>query len=1080
MHGDGQLKEVPVVGCPAASRSPARLGSATRPCRRLGAFLLPAAFLAITIAVNGSDLAGRRFVFRNYGTAQGLADLTVTALAQDDVGFIWVGTQDGLYRFDGQRFDRFGCDDGLPSSYVHAVHFCRDGALWVGTNLGLALRVGDRFVAYGPEKGLLAESIPPQGIASSPDGMLVVATVHGLSVMKGNEFVPVHSQPLPGRPTAVLAAGGGVIWFGDASGRVGRIAGGELEVWGAESGLPSERVDGLLLDGNGSGLWARTANHLLVRHSPDRPFVDLSDGVPPSSYFGSLALDSAGGLWVPTDFGIAHLARGAKKCSVVGREGGLTASAVNAFLQDREGLLWCGLAGAGLDCWLGYPDWTCFTAAEGLVNESIWSISRDSAGTLWVGTDAGVSRFDPAARRWRSWTGSLPGTCAYAMVADPRSGVWVGFYPGGVCHIDPRSGNVNTYGPGDGLLGDRVWDLMLAADGALWVATTEGLYLGSRTEGHLRFSPVAIPGANGSEAIWALLRDKEGRIWVGGQHGVSRLEGGTWRRFTTRDGLRHDDVAYLAQAGDGAIWMGYYEAVGASRLVARGEKLEIQNFDTSNGLASNSTQALICDPAGRVWIGTSRGVTLLEGGRMTSYSDVDGLVWQYVNALWGDPDGGLWIGTGKGLAHFAHARQPRTRLSPNVVLLSARLGGQIVPLERAAHVGHKEGTFEITFTGLSFRRPDETLFRYRLIGLEETSTETSLREARYPKLPPGNYAFEVSCRNSSGIWSPTPARFEFSVSSPWYRTPVAMAFACIGIVFLIVAAYRARMGHAMEIRRKLEDAVARRTEELQREKRTVEEQSQALLAASEERRRFYAMLVHDLKNPLTPIIGGLEIVESEIPQESGAGQRAIEVMRNAAARMRFLIETYVAALRTAVVEDRPELRDFRVYDMVSDLALSYGPAAQKRGLDLLIDGDLVDERWALSRGGCLVRAPADAVYRAVENLLSNALKYAATEIRLRVDETHKRQVGLIVENDGPTISDADKERIFGLYEQLDNSKPGSGVGLASARRQVEAIGGKLLVRDIAPSGVRFEIWIPRSDRTGDAGDETPTPAVIGV
>jgi signal transduction histidine kinase len=302
---------------------------------------------------------------------------------------------------------------------------------------------------------------------------------------------------------------------------------------------------------------------------------------------------------------------------------------------------------------------------------------------------------------------------------------------------------------------------------------------------------------------------------------------------------------------------------------------------------------------------------------------------------------------------------------------------------------------------------------------------------------------------------------------PWYQMPLAPGLWAIAALLAIYVLYRVHLRQLEAVRRNLERAVAERTRELEQQKRTVEEQSQALLAADEQRRRFYAMVVHDLKNPLTPILGGLDLVAAGLREDFGPGQRALETLRQAAGRLHFLIETFTSSLRAGALEDHPERSEFQVRDLVSDLALSYAPAASKRGLRFLVDGAAVDQRWFPPRGGSLVRAPSNAIYRALENILNNALKYAASQILMRVDEADER-IGIFVENDGPSISGADKQRIFDLYQRLADEAAGSGVGLASARHQVEGIGGEIQVHDVAPKGVRFEVWMPRATATPPA------------
>jgi signal transduction histidine kinase len=367
----------------------------------------------------------------------------------------------------------------------------------------------------------------------------------------------------------------------------------------------------------------------------------------------------------------------------------------------------------------------------------------------------------------------------------------------------------------------------------------------------------------------------------------------------------------------------------------------------------------------------------------------------------------------------------------------------------------------VSFAGLTFRKPADVRFRYRLGGFDEGPTETSLREVRYARLPPGLYDFEVATRSAEGRWSAVPARFRFRVQAPWYRTPVALALWTLGALLAGGGLYQVRVRHLLQERQRLEEAVAQRTAELGKEKHTVEQQAHELVAANEERRRLYAMIVHDLKNPLTPILGGLDFLELGLRPDFAPGQQALETMRQAARRMLFLIESYTSGARGGDGDAHLNLRGVGALDVLSDIALSYTPAARRRGLSVFVNGAPVDDGWTPAHGGATADAPPEKVYRALENIMGNALKYARCQIRLLLVETADR-VALVVENDGPGIPPEERQGVFGIYQQLQGSRPGAGVGLASARRQIEQAGGTIQLTDAADGGPRFEVWLPRA------------------
>lgn len=1008
----------------------------------------------------GTAPAHPRFCFRHYDDQHGLSNLDVTSLVQDKIGFLWVGTQDGLHRFDGDRFTRFGRSDGLPSTFVRGMHLAPDGTLWVATEGGLARWNGKSFKAYGPAVGLPADPIPANGIAAGTEGQLYVGTNDGVYRQVGERFEPLAEAGTEDRaPVTTLCVGpDSALWFATAGSLI-RLHNGVRTAWHVEDGLPQERIDALLFDKEGA-LWVRSHHSLVTLDPGERKLVEHGGGLPPSNYTASLYQDRGGTIWVPTDIGLARR-KPDGAWDIIDHRRGLLVDPVHTVIECREGLIWIGLAGGGLACWLGYPSWEAYTTAEGLSNDTVWSVARDATGQIWAGTDRGLNRFDQPSHCWRSIQRSdgLAGECAYALLPCEEGALWVGFLPGGVSRIDVRTGQVRSYGLDDGLLDDHVYSLAMTGAGTLWVATTRGLFRGDLDGTRCRFEREDVPGGESGERFLSLLVDDLGRLWAGGRRGLAMLELGRWRRFTTGDGLKADEVGSLSRGAGGSIWATYWEPLGASRLRLDGGSIKLEHVDASTGLTSDSVVSVAEGPDGSAWFATSLGVNVLKDGRMRHFTRDDGLVWNSANMIFPDADGGLWVGTARGLSHSSTpAGGPRE--PPAIVLLSASFGATRIWPDGATTVPYSRDALEVHYAGLVFEKPASARFRYRLVGYDIAPSETDQRAVRYPRLPPGEYEFEVRCRDAFGMWSDAPARLSFVIRPPWYQTHAAYLGGVCVLMLLGGLAYTLRVRMLLETKRRLEVAVEQRTAELETEKRMVEDRDRALMEAAEERGRFYATVVHDLKNPLTPIIGGLEVLDEELPTGNTGLRRYLESVRHASGRLAFLIDSLTSSLRAPTGQMASNFDAIRAHDLVADVALSYWPTAKNRGLLLRVHGVRVEESWSAPRGGPLLHAPVHATYRAMENILSNALKYAATEIRILVIEEADR-IGLCIEDDGPGIPDADKERVFEMYAQLDDSKPGSGVGLASARAQVESFGGAIRVLDVAPHGARFEIWVPR-------------------
>ena len=393
-----------------------------------------------------------RFMFRTYAQDEGMSDPSVECVLQDHVGFLWAGTDDGLFRFDGRGFTKFSRKQGLPQTRIYQLYETADGRLYAATAAGLARFQGHGFVVVGaPVLGAFAVS--HQGIASDAAGTVYVGTDRGLFSGKGDRYLEDKEANAVGE-----GAVGGV--HVDAAGALYFARGGLLfrhnfpqdAEYGRPRGLPSEEtVDEVRSDLEGR-LWVRTVKHLYLLPRGGQKFERDDEGLPESSEVGRLAFDDRGALLVPTVQGLAFKQGGAWR--LIGRREGLSSDAALSALVDREGSLWVGLLGGGLDRRLGRGEFTNWTRSDGLSQEVVWAIVRQKStsgpGALWVGTEQGLNRLDPVSGEIRRFgvEDGLGGNTVATLAAGADGSVWIGSWPGGVARLMP-DGKLRRYSAED-------------------------------------------------------------------------------------------------------------------------------------------------------------------------------------------------------------------------------------------------------------------------------------------------------------------------------------------------------------------------------------------------------------------------------------------------------------------------------------------------------------------------------------------------------------------------------------------------------------------------------------------------------
>jgi signal transduction histidine kinase/ligand-binding sensor domain-containing protein/ActR/RegA family two-component response regulator len=1030
-----------------------------------------------------ASLPAQRYGFKVYDQRSGLPNLDVRSMVQDHRGFLWVATDNGLYRYDGDRFRSFTTEDGLPAPQVEAIHETVDGVLWVATLSGMARLSGERFtpVDLSPLKGIFA-------LASDKTGRLYVGTSKGLLIGPNSAQGPnaayssyrIASQT-PQIVKSVSISPLGEIWY-TCNRQICRLDGNQ-GVSDPRWQVPEDAWDQVLADGEGN-VWARSRSRLIVLPKGGVRFEARDHGLPHSATGGRILIDQRGQLWATTARGLARWTP--KGWDIVGKSRGLPFSSVRSVAQDREGSIWIGSAGAGLARWLGYPHWDTWTDAEGLPSESVWGLARDRQGVLWGGGDNGVSRFVESRRAWEeSKLPGLPASLTTRVVEAPDGTLWLA-QPTGPVAIDPQRRFARAYGKESGLTTPWASALVVDAENRVWTGTPNGLFLGERKNGRYVFTRQDLHLERGLDFHYASLIDGRGRLWVGTWGGLLRLDGQRWVRITTREGLASNRVSQIVEGRDGSLWLGYMDAVGVSQMKLDNGVPIFRHFTAKHGLRSDKAVFVGRDVRGWIWVGTDRGVEVFDGRVWRFLNQQDGLAWSDCNgdSFHADADGSVWIGTSRGASHFRVPASgiPQRTDRPDVLLLSATFGDRAVNLLAPITMPWSHRSLHVAYSAMTFLGEDGVTFRYRLAGLDDRWTETADHAVHIPSLPSGSYTFEVQASTAPDAWRSEPARLAFTIRPAWWRT---WWFNLCALAAFALAAHQLwawRIRSMLKRQKELEQAVARRTRSLKLEKAKVERERDVVADQKVEIERlfgearqaarlkdeFLANMSHELRTPMNGIIGMTELtLETEL---SGEQREYLHAVRSSSTALLGILTDILDLSKVEAGKLRMDSVAFHLDEVVGAAIGNVALDARQKRLSLAqqIDDDAPRR---------LVGDPL-RLRQVLINLLSNAVKFTekgGISLHIRLESGGETPVlRFSITDTGIGIPVEKHALIFEPFLQGDGSHTrrhgGAGLGLTICARFVEMMQGKIWLESEAGKGSTFHFTAQFGHAVGAAVD----------
>jgi signal transduction histidine kinase/ligand-binding sensor domain-containing protein len=1003
----------------------------------------PPGALALDPALEASQYSHTKWSVRD-----GFPNGNIYAMAQTSDGYLWLGGEFGLFRFDGVRFVPWQPPPGAQRpGQPYSLLVSRDGTLWIGTFTGLAAWRDGTLARYPELDGRFVTSL-----FEDREGTVWAGTLGGS----------------PGTPTGRLCAirdggaqcdteggFGSFVWGLSEDGSGTLWAGAETGLWRIKPGpprryaMPRMRISDLsksdtgqlLIAVYGAGLEQLAGDHvgsypMRGAASSNAPLQDRDVNA------NKLLRDRDGALWIGTvERGLIHVRHG--RANVFRRADGLSGDIVLSLLEDREGNVWVATTG-GLDRFRELPVAT-ITARQGLSTDNTNSVLAATDGSVWVATHDGLTRWekgglDAPTRTYREASG-LPDDVVQSLYQDHRGRVWA-FTAGGLTRFEE-----DRFVAAAAIPSGEVYSMTGDEADNLWLSGNRGLahLRDGRLVGHFPWSTL------GRREQAKVVLSERGGVWLSfwTDGGVSFFRDGRLRAsYSAADGLGKGHVPGLHKGSDGALWAATEEG-GLSRI-ADGR---IATLTSRNGLPCDTVHWTIEDDDRSLWLYAACGLARITRSEVdawvadpehrvatTLWDAADGVRLRSVApSSWGPPvakatDGKLWFLTGEGVQVVDPHQLRINGLPPPVWIEQVTADGRVYPQNltgpavRSLGLPPRIRDLQIEFTALSLVAPEKVRFKYRLEGQDRDWREVvNDRRVQYSNLPPGNYRFRVIACNNSGVWNEAGDTLEFSVAAAYYQTIWFRALAAATLAALLFAGFRARVRiverHAGEI-----TALNER-----------------LMKAQEQERARIAGELHDsVMQQITALSLVLGTAKRRIASDADARGMVADVQRR-------LIDVGTEVRELSHDLNPPILQQAGLPEALRGYCDTFGHAH-----GLAVSSDIDGSVAELSAGSAL------ALYRIAQEALGNAAKHAAPT---RIDVRLARAGGDVV----LTIADDGRG--------CDPGRPGKGgLGLVNMRERARQLHGTFELDGRPGRGTTVRVTVPfRPREPGHAGGEQQTP-----
>ncbi len=1032
----------------------------------------------VVVAKNPSSKDNNPNGFSSFGTIQGLKTNQIRSMLQDRNGNLWFSSEDGVTRYDGRNLSHFDISNGAHrNSIVLCMIEDRSGTLWFGTFGGGILSFdGKIFTQYTQKEGLSNNIV--NCIIQDKSGKYWIATSGGgVSMFDGKYFTHyTTSEGLPSNQIrSVIQDKDGALWFGTFGNGISKFDGQKFINYSVKEGFPATHIGSIFQDRTGN-IWFGSYNQGIVKYD-GQSFSQYTEkqGLGNNTVL-SVMQEENGVLWLGTSGGISMF--DGRIFQNYGEDNGVTNKYIRCSLIGRQGNLWFGSRDGGL---IRYNKnlFEHYTDIEGLAGNKVYGMMQDTKGTLWFASyGGGLTQYDGKEFAAYSLKETFANDFVYTIREDINGDIWFGSDGGGVTIFDGKY--FRQYTQKEGLCHNSIRCILKDRNNHFWIGSYGGGV--SKFDGK-KFVNFSEKEGFSNSKILCIFEDNKGVLWFGTDGGgVTRFDGKQFTRFSMAEGLSNNTVASILQDKEGNMWFGT-QGGGLVRF----DGVNMITINKSKGLSNDYISSLRLDREGNLWIGTRIGPNIIKANELQfnvdrskpfiikNFSYDDGFlgIGCNLNSMLEDKQGTMWVGSTNRLTAIRPKEEIPDTVPPKIQLTDIKLFHEDVPwieidsrkdtsiilensitisdikfdsisnwyfLPENLRLAYDNNFLTLGFIGISQKQTPKIRYQYQLEGLDNHwSSTTDLTEITYANLEPGKYLFKVKAMNSEGIWS-KEFKYPFLIRIPWWISWWFYALVIVGILTLIYLFIKMRELEHRRQRKSLKNKVEEQTFELKEKYKELERINKELQVANSEKDKFFSIIAHDVRGPLSTFMLFTEIMAENLQAYDMAEiQTMIGSMKESATGLFKLLENLLewTRMQRGLISYNPE--QLNLINVFSDSIETIHQTAKNKSIALVVDISSDIE----------VVADKNMLESVIRNLLSNAIKFTVKggKVTIRAKYADSKQVEITVTDTGIGMEESMLKDLFKIDSQQNRrgteGEASAGLGLLLCKDFVEKQNGKI-------------------------------------